>query len=61
MDEQTLEVVGVDILAGIEVKRVLSGKIEVIEKFNTEKDRVHALAEYFDMRFERHEIEGIHG
>ncbi|OJI95846.1 hypothetical protein ASPVEDRAFT_120215 [Aspergillus versicolor CBS 583.65] len=61
VDEQTLEVIGIYILAGTEVKRVLRGETEVIKRFTTEEDRVHALAEYFDMHFERHEIEGIRG
>lgn len=61
LDPQTLEPIGLYILAGREVKRVLGGVTEVMETFETEDDRVRALATYFDMHFERHEIEGIRG
>lgn len=61
LDEQTIKPVGLYVLAGREVKRVLRGETEVLETFKTGEDRVHALDEYFDMHFERHEIEGIRG
>lgn len=61
LDDQGLEPIGVYILAGREVKRVLRGKTEVIQALDTEEDRVGALEEYFNLHFYGHELEGIRG
>ncbi|KAJ6134480.1 hypothetical protein N7523_000802 [Penicillium sp. IBT 18751x] len=61
LNGQDLEPVGIYILAGREVKRVLNGKTETMQALNTEEDRASALAKYFDMYFREHELEGICG
>lgn len=61
LDGNNSEPIGIYILAGREVKRVLCGKTETLRVFNTEEDRVGALVEYFDMHFHAHELEGIRG
>lgn len=61
LDEQHLDPIGIYILAGREVKRVLHGKTETLQELKTEEDRVSALAEYFNMQFHAHEVEGIRG
>ncbi|KAF9888935.1 N-terminal acetyltransferase [Aspergillus nanangensis] len=61
LDDQCLESIGIYILAGREVKRILHGKTETIEALSTEEDRVNALVKYFGLRFREHELEGIQG
>lgn len=61
LDHQGLEPIGIYILAGREVKRVLRGKTETMQTLNTEEDRVSALVEYFNMHFHEHERDGIRG
>lgn len=61
LDDQGLEPIGIYILAGREVKRVLRGKTETIQTLDTEEDRVGALAKYFNLHFHEYELEGIRG
>ncbi|RDW65941.1 arylamine N-acetyltransferase family protein [Aspergillus mulundensis] len=56
-----VEPIGIYILAGREVKRVLRGKTKTVQALNTEMDRVRALQKYFNMQFYEHEVEGIRG
>lgn len=56
-----LEPVGIYILAGKEVKRVLHGKTETMEILDTEQDRVDALVKYFNIHLLEHEQDGIRG
>lgn len=60
LDDQ-LEPVGMYILSGTEAKKLLRGEMEVVATFKTEDDRVRALAEYFDMHFQEHEVQGVRG
>ncbi|KAL5362508.1 hypothetical protein BJX96DRAFT_166717 [Aspergillus floccosus] len=60
LDDQ-LEPVGIYILSGTEVKKLLRGETEVVATFKTEDDRVRAMAEYFGMHFHEHEIQGVRG
>lgn len=61
LEDQGIEPVGIYILAGREVKRVLRGETETLETMKTEEDRAHALVKYFSMHFHEHELEGICG
>lgn len=61
LDDQGVEPIGIYILSGREVKRVLLGETEIMETMKTEEDRVRALIEYFGMHFHGHELEGIRG
>ncbi|GES61763.1 N-acetyltransferase family protein [Aspergillus terreus] len=60
LDDQ-LEPVGIYILSGTEVKKMLRGETEVVASFKTEDDRVRAMAEYFGMHFHEHEVQGVRG
>ncbi|KAL2816926.1 cysteine proteinase [Aspergillus granulosus] len=61
LDDHDSQPIGIYILAGREVKRVLRGKTETLQVLNTEEDRVGALAECFNMNFHANELEGIRG
>lgn len=61
LDEQTLEPKGIYILAGKEVKKRIGKDTEVVATIETEADRVNAFAEWFDMHFQAHEVEGVRG
>ncbi|KAL4891926.1 hypothetical protein BDV59DRAFT_203186 [Aspergillus ambiguus] len=58
---EAAEPVGIYIMSGTEVKKILRGESEVVATLNTEEDRVRAMAEYFGMHFHEHEVEGIRG
>jgi arylamine N-acetyltransferase len=61
LDDQGLEPLGIYILAGREIKRVLRETTETLQTFNAEEDRVSALVKYFNMNFHEHELEGVRG
>ncbi|KAL4957461.1 arylamine N-acetyltransferase 1 [Aspergillus filifer] len=61
LGEGGIEPVGVYILSGTEVKKVVGDVSEVVARFTKEQDRVDALKEYFGMRFLPHEVEGVRG
>ncbi|RAL17563.1 arylamine N-acetyltransferase family protein [Aspergillus homomorphus CBS 101889] len=61
LDESGTAVKGVCVLAGNEVKVRADGHSEVVESLKSDNDRVKALAKWFDMHLQEHEIEGIRG
>ncbi|RAH43265.1 arylamine N-acetyltransferase family protein [Aspergillus brunneoviolaceus CBS 621.78] len=61
LDDSGQGVKGLCILAGNTVKVRAAGHSEVVETLKSEEDRVKALAKWFDMHFQEHEIEGIRG
>ncbi|KAE8144752.1 hypothetical protein BDV25DRAFT_166142 [Aspergillus avenaceus] len=60
-DETGVKPVGIYILSGKEVKMRLNGETTVIQTLENEGDRVQALAKWFDLHFQDHEVEGIRG
>lgn len=61
LDPKDKETIGQCIMSGREVKQRIGGQTEVLQVFQTEEDRVKALAKYFDMHLRTGEIEGIQG
>ena len=61
LGDRGFEPVGVYILAGTEVKKVVEGVSEILVRFMKEQDRVDALKMFFGMRFLPHEAEGVRG
>jgi arylamine N-acetyltransferase len=61
LDEATGELVGERILHGGVVKEGVSGQDRVLERLETEDDRVKALEKYFDIRLTEREKRGIKG
>jgi arylamine N-acetyltransferase len=61
LDEAKETIIGEYILSNNEVKRRVQGQSEVLVKLETEKDRVAALAQWFDMHLLDEEIQGIQG
>jgi arylamine N-acetyltransferase len=61
LDEDGQEVIGQLIMAEKELKRRVHGQTEILQVFNSEKDRVEALAKYFDMHLRNSEAQGIRG
>ncbi|RDW60449.1 uncharacterized protein DSM5745_10907 [Aspergillus mulundensis] len=58
-DESNIE--GLCVMAGKEVKRRVAGKSEIVQKLETEDDRVEALGKWFGIHLLDHEIAGIRG
>ncbi|KAL4959106.1 arylamine N-acetyltransferase family protein [Aspergillus stella-maris] len=61
LEEGGFEPLGIYILSGTEVKKVIGGVSEVVARFTKEEDRVEALKEYFGMSFLPYEVEGVRG
>lgn len=61
MSEDEKEIEGQCVMSGREVKRRLRGKSEVLEKLESEEDRVRALGKWFGMHFREDEVQGIRG
>ncbi|KAJ5109001.1 hypothetical protein N7456_005676 [Penicillium angulare] len=61
LDPSGQEIIGQHIISGREVKRRIHGQSEVLKTLNTERERVEALAEHFDMHLRPSEIRGILG
>jgi arylamine N-acetyltransferase len=61
LSEGGLEPEGIYVMSGKEVKRRLGKETEVVATLENEDDRRQALAKYFDMHFQDHEVEGIQG
>ncbi|KAJ5172404.1 hypothetical protein N7492_004997 [Penicillium capsulatum] len=60
-DFEKQEIVGQYIISGKELKRRIHGQTEVLQTFQSEADRVKALAQYFGMHLRQSETEGIRG
>ncbi|KAF7117774.1 hypothetical protein CNMCM5793_006954 [Aspergillus hiratsukae] len=61
LSDDGLEPRGIYVMSGKEVKRRLGKETEVVATLANEDDRRQALAKYFDMHFQDHEVEGIQG
>ncbi|PWY87638.1 cysteine proteinase [Aspergillus heteromorphus CBS 117.55] len=61
LDETESAVQGLYVLAGKEVKRRQLGQSDVVATLQSEEDRVRALAEWFGLHLQEHEVQGIRG
>lgn len=61
MSEDEKEIEGQCVMSGREVKRRVRGKTEVVEKLESEEDRVRALEKWYGMHLREDEIQGIRG
>ncbi|KAK4185775.1 hypothetical protein QBC35DRAFT_388802 [Podospora australis] len=61
LDEHKNAPMGKIILHRDYVKRVMEGKAEIIKKLHSEKERIQALADYFDITLTEQEQKGIRG
>ncbi|KAL4801088.1 hypothetical protein BDV19DRAFT_384104 [Aspergillus venezuelensis] len=61
LGEGGIRPVGVYVLFGNEVKKVVGDVSEVLVRFMKEQDRVDALKMFFGMSFLPHEVEGVRG
>lgn len=61
LDENEREIQGQYVMSGREVKRRIRGETEVLERLESEEDRVRALTRWFNMHLREDEIQGIRG